>query len=472
MSKASKHIINLALRNEYKGMYSVAIRYFKGGEEKYIQTEFKISKEDWNAPAPKRGEGSQGFQAAEAIRNQLRPKVRAALLKCGVKEVNGVYDFNGVAFTFEMFKTVLEGKSLNNERTWTALLDKHIQINQHPDSPDDERYVTGTLQLYQYTRSILLDLEKAGKDMAVENFKEVEDYKRLEGWIRDTPYFDKKTGVSTTRKMGRTVLAMHMQNIKAIAKTGYTAGKGLRWISTNAFSEYKKPKRSAVGTDPNTAEDYLRIRDFSLDLIPVVPHTGSTALAKQHTAYKEGRDFWCFMVTCGGMEARNIAELRWPDVRPDHFRFIRTKTKKDSSDYTVMDMDDPFIQYIFEEYGVKENKRTDSYVFSILSEDMSDTQKESAIQRFYSKISEYVRKIGKILQINPLPNCKRTRPTFAVTAVNSGFDIMEIKNMMSHKNVKTTDVYVKNLPTQTKLSVSKRFATALNGAPAEAKRVA
>lgn len=439
-------ILSLKAKNP-QGIYTVAIRFYDG-KEKYIYTEHRTTREDWESPAPKRGEGSIGYQKTLTIKNALGPKMNEAVEKCGDD------------LTFERFKAAYEGKPLESGKTWITLLDKHIELNK--TGPEKDRYSVGNYELYDYTRSILVGLEQAGLDLNVENYKTVKHYETLADWMVNTKYVNKK-GKLVKRNIGPTTLAMHMQNIKAIADTGYNTELGICWVpSHDAYSRYEKPARDS-GTDPNELEDFFKIKNFQLSQIPT-PHKFTTQkmIAQQHQSFKRGRDFWCMMCICGGIEARTIAELRWPNVflkaNEPHFRYLREKIKKNTPTWTFVSTEDEFVQYIFEEYGIKENRFTGGYVFPILSDSMSVDQKDVAIKSFYSLITEYVGKIGNIVGTSRKPNCKSTRPTAAVIGINNGMTFNELKIFLGHKKLSTTEIYTQNQATRDKLNVSKKLA--------------
>lgn len=439
--------INLLLRHPYKGLFTVTIRFFKDRKEQYIPTEFKTTREDWEAPAPKRGEGTPAYQKTQAIKQALGPKLQAAATQCGDE------------LTFERFKAAYEGKRLDTGKTWITLLDRHLKLNQ--DGKDEHRYAHGTMELYATTRSVLVAVEQAGHDVDVENYTMVKHYEALERWMKRTPYTNKR-GELVERIMGATTLSMHMQNLKAIANTGYDPEKEICWVPNDAYRRYKQPKRK-VGTDPNNLSDFNKIYDFKLDQIPT-PHssTAKTMMYLQRQCYKRGRDFWCMMVICGGLEARTIASLRWSDVfsheEEPHFRYVRAKTVKDSNEWILVSMEDDHVKYMFSEYGIKENRVSGGYVFPILSDGMSSAEKETAIHSFYSRITEYVGKIGKIVGTSRKPNCKRARPTAAVQAINNDMSIHEIKTFLGHAKISTTEIYVKNQATKDKVGISKKVS--------------
>lgn len=426
-----KQIFNLCLRAKNpQGIYTVAIRYYSGGEEKYLNTEYRTSREDWDVVAPKRGQASEAYLKSEEIRKAVIEKIQTTVAACGDD------------LSFERFSASYKGERIVSSRTWLTLLDKHLEMK-------DKDYTFGTKRVYGATRAILAKMEIDGVDLSLQSFKTEEDYKALEETFKSGKYGN----------IGRTAVAIHMQNIKAIAETGYKPNKKLQWITSDAFKEYKKPSRK-VGTFPNSLDDFNRIKNFDMNMIPIKKWTQTDTVARQKEAYGFACDFWSFMIVCGGMEARSIAFLRWSDVLADCFRFIRVKSENTAKNpVQVIVKLSPFVKQIIEKYG---NKQRSGFVFPILQDGMNEEEKENAIVKFHDRVTRNVQRVAKILGINPLPSCKRTRPTFAVLSDALGLTIEEQQMLMGHSSIKTTEIYRSHLPMQRKIDASDKWATAIS----------
>lgn len=397
---------NLALKNrKSNGLYNVAVRFYRDGEEKYMDTNYRVTRTDWMAKS------GPGFRKCESIRETLMTKVDTTIKAISDAEQK---------LTFELFKAVWNGKKISSERSWITLLDKHVELG---------NFKLGTQRIYESTRTILGKIEAAGHDLGLNNFQSISDYERLEGW------FSKYT------RIGRTTLAINMQNIKAIAETGYDPRVGLRWIPTDAFRFYEKPTR-IPGTHPNTYEDFKRIQSFDVTTI------GATDAHRR--AYKAARDFWCWMVLCGGMEARSIANLKKTSVFKDYFEFERAKVEDRGVKVKLAITETT--RYMFDTYG-----GDSEYVFPFLTSDMTPVQRESAIINLANRITRRVQTIARKLGIKPLPTCKRARPTFAVLSRKLGLTLPEQQQMMGHASSKTTEIYMTHIPTEEVLSSSRKF---------------
>ena len=402
--------IGLSIRDKYKDHYTISVRYYEPGVEKFIPSEYQVTREEWRA------ERGENFHRVKEIKEILAGRVKTAIDRCGDD------------LTYSRFKLAWEGKKLVSDKTLITLLDEHLL--EHPE------YKAGNVEAYEYTRNCLKTFEDNGIDLGVHNFETDKDVKQLEGYFKK--YFN----------IGQTTLSMHMRRIKSIAVTG----KEKKWIKTDGFEVYEKPKEKR-GMVPNTVKDFMLIKSFDCQ-----DKHGVT-----HPAWMFGRDFYSFMVFCGGMEARSIATIRFCDVFTDYFRFMRAKIENSAEDagYVYISMKHEFIRHIFETYGKKKGEPYD-YVFPFLDKKMSEDQIHAKVKQLAQRITKNVQKIARRLQISPLPNCKRARPTFAILADELGLDIFEAGKMMGHQKVTTTEDYYTYLPVQRKLGISSTYADKLS----------
>lgn len=439
--------INVCLKNKQGKLHKVAVRYYdlKDREEKYIITKYRILKSDFFAKrlAPE----------VVNLKKELNDKIEACKKACG-KEL-----------TFERFKTAWDDKPVDVSPTLLDLLDKHLELNSK-NLLEEKPYALSTVDMYKQYRRLLErihngvpDKELPAKPLYCHKFSTKQAFKELENDVQ----------VYAARGLGRTRVAMVMQRIKTICHTGYDPDIDVKYIGNlhmcipnDAYRRYKKPKED-VGTLPVEYEDYNKIFNYEPDLSNKRDHKKFY----QESSFKHARDFWCFMVQAGGMEPKDIALLRWPKVNEvkGSFSYTRSKIEEDADgEIMISYVDYDHLRYVINEYGVQANKFTGSYVFDILKDGMTAEEQDKAIQAFYTNITQVMGRLSKALGITVMATCKRARPTFACNAVENGVDIYTISKMMGHKNVKTTEIYLKNLPTKAKLKYSKDAAAVYNKA--------
>jgi integrase len=330
-------------------------------------------------------------------------------------------------------------------------LDRHLELNKR-GLLKQRPYSLSNRKLYQYTRDVLARIEAAGESIACSSFRTVTDFKRLENLI----------GLHSKEGIGKTVLSMHMQVVKAFCKTGADPDHGLNWITTDAYRRYSKPVREE-GTEPVSQADFLRILAFDVENdIKNSPHTRDHLVMYRKEVYGFARDFWCAMVYGGGMEVRDIVLLERKKLDPARgvFSFVRTKTKDEGAGQIIVPYASiPHWNYVISRYGAKGGK----YVFPFVKEGMTEAEIEAQINLVYSKITDNMGRIAEILSIDPKPTCKRARPTFATMAANNGVDIRQIQAMMGHKNLSTTEIYLKRMPLDAKVHDSREAVSKLPG---------
>lgn len=447
--------INLCLKGKAGKLHRIAVRYYVAPvnegdrkEEKYIYTEYRILKADFEAKRPS--------EDLVDLRKMLNDKIKACKEKCG-KQLN-----------FERFKLAWDGTLVVEEKpkekpNLLQLLDKHLELNAK-NLLKEKPYQLSTKDMYGQYRRLLERIhygvpEKGlpAKPLYCDQFATKQAFKELEN---DTITY-------AARGMGRTRVAMVMQRIKTICNTGYDPeldpkhmGDLYQCIPNDAYRRYTKPKES-VGTVPVAFNDFNKIFNYKPS------RSANQKEFQEENLFVYGRDFWCFMVQAGGMESKDIALLRWPKVNEieGYFSYTRSKIEEDADgDIMISYVDYPHLVYMIKEYGVQENKFTGSYVFNILKDGMTAEEQDAAIQNFYTHITKIMGKLSEKLGIKNKATCKRARPTFACNAMENGMDIYTISKMMGHKNVKTTEIYLKNLPTKAKLQYSKKAASVYNKA--------
>jgi integrase len=438
VEEQSKIAINLCLKNKTGDKHRVAVRFYDGVKEKYIITDYRILKADFFAKklAPE----------VVDLKKELNDKIDACKKACAQQ------------LTYERFRTVWDGGPLEAPITLMDLLDKHLELNsknllEHPP------YKSGTVKQYQQYRKLLERIHNGvpeknlkAKPLYCSQFTTIQAFKELEN--------DTKTYAA--RGMGRTRVSMVMSRIKSICATGYNPNldpkrldRFYKCIPTDAYDWYSKPKEDE-GTEPISFEDFNKILNYKPDL--------STVNTDHKKYYREksfefGRDFWCFMVQAGGIEARDIALLRWSKVNETkgYFSYTRSKIEDDADGDTMISyIDYPHLQYVIEKYGLRGNKMSGGYVFPFLEE---GTEMEKAIEAFYSRVTKIMGRLSTELGITPNATCKRARPTFACNAMENDVDIYTISKMMGHKSIKTTEIYLQKLPTKAKLKYSKEAAS-------------
>lgn len=170
---------------------------------------------------------------------------------------------------------------------------------------------------------------------------------------------------------------------------------------------------------------------------------------------QKAKDFFFFSYTCNGMNLKDIALLKYSDIKNDKFSYYRAKTFDKSAEKTEITIYlTDFTNNIIKKYG---NKNKDSFVFNIL-----DAKDDSIIQ--YKKIKNYTRYINdhikRIAKANDLPLDLSTywaRHSFATNSLRKGASMEFISEALNHSDLSVTKNYFAGFEDEAK----KEFANSL-----------
>lgn len=170
---------------------------------------------------------------------------------------------------------------------------------------------------------------------------------------------------------------------------------------------------------------------------------------------QQAKDFWFFSYACNGMNFKDIALLKYSDIKNDRFSYYRAKTFDKTTEKTeiVIYLTD-FTKEIISKYG---NKDKGSFVFSIISiNDTAETQYKK-IKNFTRLINDHIKRIAKR---NDLPNDISTywaRHSFATNSLRKGASMEFISEALNHSDLNVTKNYFAGFEDEAK----KEFANSI-----------
>ncbi|MDC1226201.1 site-specific integrase [Algibacter sp.] len=179
--------------------------------------------------------------------------------------------------------------------------------------------------------------------------------------------------------------------------------------------------------------------------------------SKPQTEQQEkAKAFWFFSYLANGMNIKDIAELKFSDLKENEIEFLRSKTKNTTKE-NKQKIKVILPQYsidIINQYGNKEQLRK-NYIFPIISN--SDTPKKAIdkIKAFTRFINKHFKKLAINEGINEAITTYWARHSFSRQALNKGASMELLKESLGHKNINTTESYVSSFDTDTKEKLSK-----------------
>ncbi len=166
--------------------------------------------------------------------------------------------------------------------------------------------------------------------------------------------------------------------------------------------------------------------------------------------------FFCYLGN--GMNFKDMTMLRFKDIQNDSFTFIREKTKVSCrsgiKEIRVHLHDD--MKRIISEYGNPSNK-PDDYVFPVLKQGTDLMRQHRDRCRHKRYVNNKLTAIGKKLGFDVHLCLNLARHSFATMLKISGTATSHIGDAMGHTSTKTTEIYMKSLPSESMKQLSNQL---------------
>jgi integrase/recombinase XerD len=169
------------------------------------------------------------------------------------------------------------------------------------------------------------------------------------------------------------------------------------------------------------------------------------------------KDLWLFAYFANGLNVKDIAFLKYENIKNDVITFIRAKTKHSTKDniqnIEVFITDD--IRRIIDKWG-KKPQRPKSFIFDILHpNDLSDLQIYRDINQAVRTINKYMKRIAENLELKRVPTTNFARHSFSTVLKRAGVPIEMISEQLGHTSIKTTQIYLDSFESSQKREITK-----------------
>jgi site-specific recombinase XerD len=139
------------------------------------------------------------------------------------------------------------------------------------------------------------------------------------------------------------------------------------------------------------------------------------------------------------MNLKDIALLKYSDIKDDKFSYYRAKTFDKTSEKTEITIYlTDFTKGIILKYG---NKNKSGFVFDIISFEDSAAIQHKKIKNFTRYINDHIKRVAKA---NGLPNDISTywaRHSFATNSLRKGASMEFISEALNHSDLSVTKTY-------------------------------
>jgi integrase len=256
--------------------------------------------------------------------------------------------------------------------------------------------------------------------------------KDYEKWMLTPRERKSKKGKTTLRENSRTTVGIYLRNVRTafnhVNPVGilYPFGK-----SKNGLYSIPKGKNTKKAL---TQADIAKIAAYQ---------------AASGTIEERSRDYWLFSYLCNGINIKDMARLKYANIRGDKITLIRAKTADTVEDETSIEIIiTRQIGRIIDTWGNKP-ATPDQYIFPILNSEMTAEDEYRAIQQAVQTINKNMENICSEIKIDRVTTYG-ARHSFATVLKRSGASIEFISESLGHRNKQTTQNYLANFEDEEK----------------------
>lgn len=172
---------------------------------------------------------------------------------------------------------------------------------------------------------------------------------------------------------------------------------------------------------------------------------------------EKGKDFWFFSYNCNGINIKDLAELKYKNIQDNKVIFTRSKTKNTTRNAKpIIAHMNEFMKYVVEKYGNKK-LNGDTYIFPILSENLSPLGKRNKIQNFTAYINDQIKKISKAAGLEHNITTYWARHSHATKIIRDGGSMEMVQENLGHSDLPTTQNYFAGFEDNTRKTISDKL---------------
>lgn len=393
------HNISIRLdtrRKKETGMYPVKLRVYGKSDqkEKWYSLDIDLTEKDyeeiWLNPKNKNLRGKN---------NDLRLKLQAIENRAHAEAATmDVFDFS--KFEFKLFRKTSDKNNLQYH--FNLAIEKNIKNNK-----------INTAESFKYTLNSLGNFSIEIKKCPVEKLK-FQDINI--DWLKDYEKHMLAKGKSyTTVSIYTRTLRVIFNNaieVNDLNSEHYPFGK----------NKYKVPRTKKVKKALNSKQLKVLFE----------------AKAKNLNETK-AKDFWFFSFACNGINPKDIALLKYTDIKCDKFTYYRAKTFDKTAEKTkiIIYLTD-FTKSIIEKYGTNDKE---GYVFEIISKHDDITEQFKKIKNFTRYINDHIKKLAIANKLPEDISFYYARHSFATNSLRKGASMEFISEALNHSDLSVTKNY-------------------------------
>lgn len=412
MKNEYKISIYLDTRREKKktGLFPVKLRVYHTitQKKKLYPTSIEMSEEEfentWNKSKPKK-------QYQEKRRNLLIVENHANTLAEKLSP-----------FTFELFERNLYRKASDSNNVnshFEEAIKKYKRYNQ-----------IGTADTYALSKKSFVKFCTETKKPSFEKitFQEISPE-----WLKDYEHF-----MTETLKRSLSTVSIYVRCLRAIFNNAIEMNDIERGYYPFSKRKYQVPsvKNVKKALSPNQLKTLYNFKP---------------KIKEQEKA----KDFWFLSYSFNGINVKDIALLKFEDIKKDKIEIYRAKTKRTSKgelSKLVIYLND-YSKQIIDKYK-KKSKNKNDYVFEIINETQSKEEQQKRIKNFTRFINQHLKKVAKEIGLPEEISTNWARHSFATNSIRKGASMEFMQESLGHGNIKTTQGYFSGFDNDTKKEFS------------------
>jgi site-specific recombinase XerD len=381
-------------RKKSDGTYPVKLRVFHNKKDKRYSLNINLSENDfidiWENPKSKkfRGKKKEFELQLKAIETRANDEARQLTV-----------------FNFDKFETRLFRKSSdkNNVKYYFNLIIE--------DKTNDNKI--GTAESYRYTLNSLKEFSEKEKRVNIDKFT----FNQINvAWLKEYEKHMLAKGKSFT------TIAIYTRTLRAVFNIAIENNDISNDIYPFGKSKYKIPRTRKVKKALNSKQLKVLFNAKTLN--------ENEELAK---------NIWFFSFACNGMNLKDIALLKYSDIKDDKFSYYRAKTFDKSAEKTQITIYlTDFTNTIIDKYGTK-NKT--SFIFNVLDEADDELTNYKKIKNFNRYINDHIKRVAKRNELPEDISMYWARHSFATNSLRKGVSMEFISEALNHSDLSVTKNY-------------------------------
>jgi integrase/recombinase XerD len=311
-------------------------------------------------------------------------------------------------FTFEAFESALYIKTGTPENIFYQY---DRAIKQY-----EENKQIGTASNYDLSQKAIKAFlkETAGKVPDVLLFREVNSK-----WLANFENY------MTDKGKSQTTTGIYLRPLRALFNTAINEGTIKQNIYPFGRRKYEIPQ-------PKSVKKALTRKQLK-ELFKVKPATPEQ---------KKAKDYFFFLFNTAGMNIKDMAQLRYKNLKDETFIYIREKTKRTSKGDlkpVVVYLNKYALKFI-DKYGTLD-KEPENYIFDIYKPGMTEAEKFKKSHNFIRFINQHLKKLAKANGLPEEISVYWARHSFATNAIRGGASLEQISQALNHHDLSTTKGY-------------------------------